>query len=172
MSSPTGGGQLTALPTGLTALWVWVWKKAEFASGLCRTRQRRVGMLHLHWAQRTGAHMPPPGTQERPAVLSWNPSLVVWVWSEEAASGEAPAALGCSIEGGRRLFLGGLPLRWAARLREGGVCFWGGSRCAGLLDWGGGRRLFLRELPLRGAALLRERGRCFWQSSRCAGLHD
>ena len=110
------GGQLTALPTGLTALWVWVWKKAEFASGLCRTRQRRVGMLHLHWAQRTGAHMPPPGTQERPALLSWNPSLVVWVWSEEAASGEAPAALGCSIEGG------------------GGGCFWEGSRCAGLHD--------------------------------------
>ena len=103
--------------------------------------------------------------------------------------------MGCTIEGGRRLFLGGLPLRWAARLREGGVCFWGGSRCAGLLDWGGGRRLFLRELPLRGlrargcsvegerevflaefplrwAARLKGGGGCFWEGSPCAGLLD
>ena len=48
---------------------------------------------------------------------------------EEAASGGAPAARGyCSIEGGRRLFLGELPLRGAARLREaGGGCFWRGG---------------------------------------------
>ena len=40
---------------------------------------------------------------------------------EEAASGGAPAARGyCSIEGERRLFLGELPLRGAARLREAG----------------------------------------------------
>ena len=29
-----------------------------------------------------------------------------------------------------------LPLRGAARLREGVGLFWGSSRCAGLLDWG------------------------------------
>ena len=59
--------------------------------------------------------------------------------------GRAPAARGCSIErerggwgGGeseRRLLLGELPLRGAARFREGKeACFWGSSRCAGLLD--------------------------------------
>ena len=53
---------------------------------------------------------------------------------EEPVSGGAPAARGCSIEERRRLFLGNLPLRGAALLMEGGACFWGSSRCAGLLD--------------------------------------
>ena len=98
------------------------------------------------------------------------------------------------MEGGRRLFLGELPLRGATRWREGGGCFWGSSRCAGLLDGGreeavsrgapaargcsmeGGRKLFLGELPLRGAARWRE-GRAqelSWgaPSPGCAGLHD
>ena len=49
-------------------------------------------------------------------------------------SGGAPAARSCSInKGGRRLFLGELPLRGAARLKEGEGSFWGSSRCAGLL---------------------------------------
>ena len=38
----------------------------------------------------------------------------------------------------------GLPLRGAARLREGGSSFWGGCRCAGLPDW--------REEALSGGA--------------------
>ena len=47
-------------------------------------------------------------------------------------SGGAPAARGCSMAGGRSLFLGKLPLRagLAARWREGKACFWEGSRCA------------------------------------------
>ena len=104
---------------------------------------------------------------------------------EEAASGGAhpggahPAARGCSIEGGRRLLLGDLPLRGAARLRgdRKEAVLGGSSRCAGLLNGRageeaasggahpggahpaargcsieGGRRLLLGELPLRGAA--------------------
>ena len=42
---------------------------------------------------------------------------------EEAASGGAPAARGCSIEGEKRLLFGELLLRGAARLKEGGGCF-------------------------------------------------
>ena len=91
---------------------------------------------------------------------------------EETLSGGAPAARGCSsTEGRRRLYYwGDLPLRGAARSREGGGSLLGISRCAGLpvrgeetlSDGGapaargcsieGGRRLFLGELPLRGAA--------------------
>ena len=132
------------------------------------------------------------------------------IWRSGAVLGGAPAARGCSMEGGRRLLLGDLPLRGAAPLRGEGGCFWGTSRCAGLLNGGagkeaafggapaargcsteGGRRLFwggapaargcsmagrggrllLGELiPLRGAARLREGGGCFWGSSHCAGL--
>ena len=55
--------------------------------------------------------------------------LMLNIGRRDALSGGAPAALGCSIEGGRMLFLGGLPLRGTA-----------------------GRNLFLGELPLRGAA--------------------
>ena len=109
---------------------------------------------------------------------------------EEALSGGAAAARGCSIGGGRKLFLAELPLRGAAQQREGGSSFWGSSRCAWLLDWGreealsggaaaargcsieGLRRLFLGELSLRGAARLREGGGSFWWSCRCAGLLD
>ena len=36
---------------------------------------------------------------------------------KEAASGGAPAARGCLMEGGRRLLLGELPLRWTGRWR-------------------------------------------------------
>ena len=107
---------------------------------------------------------------------------------EEAASGGAPAARGCSIGEMQRLLLGELPLRGAARLEKCSGCFWGSSRCAGLLDWrnaaaafGGAlaargcsigemQRLLLGELPLRGAAGLQKGGGCFWGSSRCAGL--
>ena len=59
----------------------------------------------------------------------------------------APAARGCSIEGGMSLFLGELLLRGAAQLREGEGSFWGSCRCAGL-----------------------QGGACFWGSSRCTGL--
>ena len=38
-----------------------------------------------------------------------------------------------------------LPLRGAARLKEGGGSFWWSCRCAGLLDWG-------REEALSGGA--------------------
>ena len=63
---------------------------------------------------------------------------------EEAAFGGAPAARGCWITDRRRLeagerkklLFGELPLRGAAGLQTGGGCFWGSSRCAGLLDWG------------------------------------
>ena len=75
------------------------------------------------------------------------------------------------------LLLGELPLRGAARLQKGRCCFWGISRCAGLLDYrkedaaSGGSpaargcwirerdMLFLGDLPLRGAAGI-EKGRC------------
>ena len=94
------------------------------------------------------------------------------------------------MEGKRRLFLGELPLRGAARWRGGGGSFRGSFRCAGLLDgeeeealFGGAsaargcsmegrRRLFPGELPLRGAARWRGRGGSFWGSFRCAGLLD
>ena len=109
---------------------------------------------------------------------------------KEAASGGAPAARGCLMEGERRLRLGELPLRGAVRWRGGGGCYWGSSRCAGLFDRGGEeaasggapaargcsmegeRRLLLGELPLRGAVRWRGKGGCFWGSSRCAGLFD
>ena len=73
----------------------------------------------------------------------------------------------------------GLPLRGAARLKEGGSSLWEGCRCAGLLDWGreealsrgspaargcsieGGRKLSMRGSPLRGAARLGEGGSSF-----------
>ena len=88
------------------------------------------------------------------------------------------------------MILGDLPLRGAAVLREGKGCFWGISRCVGLLDWrkeddasGGSpaargccverrQRLLLGDLPLRGAAGL-EKGRgTIWGIFRCAGLLD
>ena len=61
-----------------------------------------------------------------------------------AASGGAPAARGCSIEEGRRLLLGELALRGAVRWRGKGGCFWGSSRCAGLLLDGGGKEALSR----------------------------
>ena len=131
---------------------------------------------------------------------------------EEAAFGRSPAARGCSIgerkkllfgelplrgaaglqnTAKRRLLLGELPLRGAARLEKCRGCFWGSSRCAGLLDWrkeeaalggdpaargcsiGVRKRLpYLGELSLRGAAGLQTGGSCFAGSSRCAGLLD
>ena len=56
-----------------------------------------------------------------------------------SAGGALLAVRGCSIEGGRRLLLGELPLLRAARDREGRekrlLIIWGCSaRCAGLLD--------------------------------------
>ena len=95
----------------------------------------------------------------------------------DAASGGAPAALGCWIRERDMLFLGDLPLRGAAGIEKGRCCFWGISRCAGLLDYrkevavsrgspaarGCSIRekemLLLEELPLRGAAGL-EKGIC------------
>ena len=88
--------------------------------------------------------------------------------------------------------LGELPLRGAAQLEmKGRGCFWGSSRCAGLLDYrkkdaasGGSpaargcsirderKRLLLGELPLRGAAGLQKERCGFWGISRCAGLLD
>ena len=74
---------------------------------------------------------------------------------------------------GRRLLLGELPLRGAARLRGEGGCFGGGGGGGGGAASGGahpaargcsiegGRRLLLGELPLSGAARLREEGGCF-----------
>ena len=109
---------------------------------------------------------------------------------EEALSGGASAAQGCSMEGKRRLFLGELPLRGAVRWREGGGSFRGSFRCAGLFGGGeeealsggaaaargcsveGRRRLFLGELPLRGAVRWRGGGGSFRGSCRCAGLLD
>ena len=52
---------------------------------------------------------------------------------EETLSGGAPAARGCSIEGGRMLYYwGDLPLRGDSCKREGRGSFLGSSRCAGL----------------------------------------
>ena len=63
------------------------------------------------------------------------------------------------------LFLGELPLRGAAQLREGEGSFWGSCRCAGLRWIEGGRGLAaLGELSLRGAAQLREGEGSFWGS--------
>ena len=112
-------------------------------------------------------------------------------WRNAAAAfGGAPAARGCSLGEMQRLLLGELSLRGAARLEKCSGCFWGSSRCAGLLAWskeeaalGGApaargcsigemQRLLQGELPLRGAARLEKGGGCFWGSSRCAGLLD
>ena len=49
--------------------------------------------------------------------------------------GELSPARGCWITGMRRLLLGELPIRGAAGLQTWGGCYWGSSRCAGLLDW-------------------------------------
>ena len=70
---------------------------------------------------------------------------------KEAALGGAPSAQGCPIEGGRSLFLGELPLRGAAQLKEGEGSL-GGAPAARSCPIEGGRSLFLGELPLRGAA--------------------
>ena len=83
----------------------------------------------------------------------------------------APALRGCPMEGGRRLLLGGFPLRGAARLRGEGGCFWGGFRCAGLLD-GGGKEAASGGGGGGGAARLREGRRLLLGSSRCVGLLD
>ena len=77
---------------------------------------------------------------------------------EEAASGGSPAARGCSIEGGRKLFLGELPLRGAARLEKGRCGFWGSPAARGCSIRDDGNRLLLGDLPLRGTARLREGG--------------
>ena len=87
------------------------------------------------------------------------------------------------------LFLGKLPMRGAARWREGGGSFWGSSRCAGLLDGGrddalsgeapdargcsmeGGMMLFLGKLPMRGAARGREGGGSFSLSGEAPAAH-
>ena len=53
--------------------------------------------------------------------------------TEEDVSEGAPTARGCSVDGGRRLLLGDLPLRGADRRKDGGGCFWEIFRCAGLL---------------------------------------
>ena len=70
---------------------------------------------------------------------------------------------------GRNLFLGELiPLRGAARLKEGEGSFWGSCRCAGLQ----GGTCFWGAAAARGCSRLKEGGACFWGSSRCAGLLD
>ena len=64
---------------------------------------------------------------------------------KETLSGGAPAARGCSIEGGRRLYYwGDLPLRGASRKRQGGGSFLGSSCCAGppVIQGEGGGSLF------------------------------
>ena len=110
----------------------------------------------------------------------------------EEALGGSPAARGCWITERKMRLLGDLPLRGAAQLEtKGRGCFWGSSRCAGLLDYrkkdaasGGSpaargcsirderKRLLLGELPLRGAAGLQKERCGFWGISRCAGLLD
>ena len=88
------------------------------------------------------------------------------------ASGGSPAARGCSIEGGRKLFLGELPLRRADGSEKGRSGFWGSPAARGCSIRDERKRLFLGELPLHGAAGL-ENGRSgFWWISRCAGLLD
>ena len=67
---------------------------------------------------------------------------------------------------GRNLFLEELPLRGAARLKEGeGSLVSGGTAAAAR---GCREEPVSGELPLRGAARLKEGGACFWKSSRCA----
>ena len=79
---------------------------------------------------------------------------------------------GCWIEGGRKLFLGELPLRGAARLEKGRSGFWGSPAAGGCSIRDERKRLLLGDLPLRGAAGF-EKGRSgFWWISRCAGLLD
>ena len=75
-------------------------------------------------------------------------------WREGDLSGVAPAARGCTIEGGRRLYLGRLPLHGASGLMEGRGSFWGCSHCAGLHN---------SEREDRG---------CIWGGSHCTGLPD
>ena len=110
---------------------------------------------------------------------------------EEAVCGGAPAARGCSIEGGRGYYFWGSSRRAGGAahqvMMKGGTCLWGSSRCTGLLNRGGRRILFLGKLLPRGRGCSssddegrnlfvgelpppdREGGSCFWGSSRCAG---
>ena len=71
---------------------------------------------------------------------------------EEAAHGGASAARGCLMGGWRRLQMGELPLRGAARWGDGGGSTWGSFRCAGLLDGGMEEAAHMGELPLCAAA--------------------
>ena len=77
---------------------------------------------------------------------TWRGVLVHSLWRASRTGGRQELS--------RRLLWGELPLRGAARLREGGACFWGSCRCAGLL------------------AQLKEGEGSFWGSCRCAGLPD
>ena len=100
---------------------------------------------------------------------------------EEAASGGAPAARGCSMEGEKRLFLGELPLRGAARWRGGGGeeaasgekhAFLGSCRCAGLMPERSMRdeASISGNLPLRGAVGgEHERSIHFWGAAAARG---
>ena len=134
-------------------------------AGLLDTDRRRLlqGELPLRGAARLekcrGCFW---GSSRCAGLLDWR--------NAAAAFGGAPAARGCSLGVRKRLLLGELPLRGAARLEKCRGCFWGSSRCAGLLDYrqeeaafGGApaargcslgvrKRLLLGELPLRGAA--------------------
>ena len=81
------------------------------------------------------------------------------IWRSGAVLGGAPAARGCSMEGGRRLLLGDLPLRGAAPLRGEGGCFWGTSRCAGLLNGGAGKEAAFGGAPAARGCSMAGRGR-------------
>ena len=73
------------------------------------------------------------------------------------------------MEGRRRLLLGDLPLRGAARWKGRGGCFWGISRCAVLIE-GRTEEVASGGPPLRGAARRKDGVSYLWESSRCAGL--
>ena len=91
------------------------------------------------------------------------------IWRSGAAVlGGAPAARGCSMEGGRRLLLGDLPLRGAAPLRGEGGCFWGTSRCAGLLNGGAGKEAAFGGAPAARGCSTEGGRRLFWGGAPAA----
>ena len=157
---------------------------APAARGCWNTEKRRLllGELPLHGA----AGLQTGGrcfwwSSRFAGLLDWRKEEAAWGGSsrcarvldrrkEEAALGGAPAARGCLLEqGGRRLFLGELPLRGAAGIQRRGGCSWGSSRCAGLLDYRQEEAAFGGD-PAARACLIGEKCGCFWWSPSCVGL--
>ena len=90
------------------------------------------------------------------AASGWGSSLCAGLLDyrhEEAAIGGAPDTRGCWIADMRRLLLGELPLRGAARLDKGRSCFLGSPSCVGLLGRGKDEAASWRSPAARGCSI-------------------